>query len=37
MEMQARMEELLSDLGLFRRKVADDHDRFGIRVGRVGR
>lgn len=29
-EMQAHMEELLKDLGLFRRKVADDHDRFGI-------
>lgn len=28
-EMQARMEELLKDLGLFRRKVADDHERFG--------
>ncbi|MCJ1457671.1 Kinesin [Mycoblastus sanguinarius] len=30
MEMQARMEDLLKDLGLFRRKVADDHVRFGI-------
>ena len=29
-EMQARMEDLLKDLGLFRRKVADDHERFGI-------
>ena len=29
-EMQARMEDLLKDLGLFRRKVADDHMRFGI-------
>ena len=29
-EMQARMEELLKDLGLFRRKVADDHERFGM-------
>ena len=29
MEMQARMEDLLKDLGLFRRKVADDHVRFG--------
>lgn len=29
-EMQARMEELLKDLGLFRRKVADDHSRFGV-------
>ncbi|KAI9796105.1 MAG: Kinesin [Piccolia ochrophora] len=28
-EMQARMEELLKDLGLFRRKVRDDHARFG--------
>lgn len=28
-ETQARMEELLKDLGLFRRKVADDHHRFG--------
>ncbi|KAI9683850.1 MAG: Kinesin [Trizodia sp. TS-e1964] len=27
-EMQERMQELLSDLGLFRRKVADDHSRF---------
>lgn len=33
-EMQAHMEELLKDLGLFRRKVADDHERFGIGVGR---
>ena len=30
MEMQAGMEELLKDLGLFRRKVADDHERFGV-------
>jgi len=29
-EMQAHMEELLKDLGLFRRKVADDHERFGL-------
>ena len=29
-EMQAGMEELLRDLGLFRRKVADDHERFGV-------
>jgi len=29
-EMQGRMEELLRDLGLFRRKVADDHERFGV-------
>ena len=28
-EMQGRMEDLLKDLGLFRRKVADDHQRFG--------
>ena len=35
-EMQAHMEELLKDLGLFRRKVADDHERFGIGVGRRG-
>ena len=32
-EMQAKMEELLSDLSLFRRKVADDHERFGIGKG----
>ncbi|PGH27686.1 hypothetical protein AJ80_00701 [Polytolypa hystricis UAMH7299] len=30
MEMQACMEELLQDLNFFRRKVADDHRRFGI-------
>ncbi|KKZ66981.1 hypothetical protein EMCG_07326 [[Emmonsia] crescens] len=30
-EMQARMEELLLDLNFFRRKVADDHERFGIK------
>ena len=30
-EMQAHMEDLLKDLGLFRRKVADDHVRFGLR------
>lgn len=29
-EMQSHMEDLLKDLGLFRRKVADDHERFGI-------
>ena len=29
-EMQAHMEDLLKDLGLFRRKVADDHERFGV-------
>ena len=33
LEMQAHMEELLKDLGLFRRKVADDHERFGIGTG----
>ena len=31
LEMQSRMEDLLQDLGLFRRKVADDHERFGIK------
>ncbi|PGH03218.1 hypothetical protein AJ79_07413 [Helicocarpus griseus UAMH5409] len=30
-EMQAQMEELLLDLNFFRRKVADDHERFGIK------
>ena len=39
-EMQGRMEDLLKDLGLFRRKVADDHQRFGTgrknKNGRVG-
>lgn len=30
-EMQAKMDELLNDLGMFRRKVADDHERFGIK------
>ncbi|KAL9101291.1 MAG: hypothetical protein Q9163_003426 [Psora crenata] len=30
LEMQQKMEELLKDLGLFRRKVADDHERFGV-------
>ncbi|KAL8698638.1 MAG: hypothetical protein Q9201_006461 [Fulgogasparrea decipioides] len=30
MEMQERMEDLLKELGLFKRKVADDHERFGI-------
>ncbi|KAL9131805.1 MAG: hypothetical protein Q9217_000332 [Psora testacea] len=29
-EMQHKMEDLLKDLGLFRRKVADDHERFGV-------
>lgn len=27
-EMQGKMEELLKDLGLFKRKMADDHQRF---------
>ena len=47
-EMQAHMQELLKDLGLFRRKVADDRARFdvgglnhsayaGLRDGRDGR
>jgi hypothetical protein len=31
MEVHAHMEELLKDLGMFRRKVADDHERFGIK------
>ncbi|KAL9587435.1 MAG: hypothetical protein Q9212_000251 [Teloschistes hypoglaucus] len=29
-ETQERMEDLLKDLGLFKRKVADDHRRFGV-------
>ena len=29
-EMQEKMEDLLKDLGMFRRKVADDHQRFGV-------
>ena len=33
-EMQSHMEELLKDLGHFRRKVADDHQRFGVVTGR---
>lgn len=33
-EMQERMEDLLKDLGLFRRKVADDHERFGSGIRR---
>ena len=32
-ETQSRMEGLLKDLGLFRRKVADDHSRFRTVVG----
>lgn len=36
-EMQERMEELLKDLGLFKRKVADDHQRFGVTKGRPSR
>ena len=35
-EMQARMEELLKDLGLFRRKVKDDHGRF-VKPATAGR
>ena len=35
-EMQERMEDLLKDLGLFRRKVADDHQRFGAGRKRGG-
>ena len=34
-EMQGRMEELLKDLGLFRRKVKDDHSRFGNPLGDI--
>jgi hypothetical protein len=34
MEVQSHMEELLRDLGMFRRKVADDHERFGIKKPR---
>ena len=30
-EVQAEMEALISDIGLFRKKVAADHDMFGIR------
>ncbi|KAI9760863.1 MAG: hypothetical protein M4579_001364 [Chaenotheca gracillima] len=30
-DMHLHMEELLQDLGLFRRKVADDHGRFDLR------
>lgn len=29
-EMQMQMEALISDLGMFRKKVADDHEVFGI-------
>ncbi|KPI38311.1 Kinesin-like protein KIF1C [Cyphellophora attinorum] len=29
-EMQAEMEALIADLGLFKRRVADDHNMFGI-------
>lgn len=35
LEMQARMEDLLQDLGLFRRKVRDDKERFDL-VGTDG-
>ena len=31
-EMQAEMEALISDLGLFKRRVAADHEIFGINV-----
>jgi hypothetical protein len=31
-EMQAEMEALISDLGLFKKKVAADHEMFGINV-----
>ncbi|KAK2749465.1 Kinesin [Myotisia sp. PD_48] len=31
LEVQAEMEDLLSDLSLFRRKLADDCERFGIK------
>ncbi|KAI9860763.1 MAG: Kinesin [Trichoglossum hirsutum] len=34
-EMQNRMEELLKDIGLFRRKVADDYQRFGRPMGEI--
>lgn len=30
-EVQAEMEDLLSDLSLFKRKLADDYERFGIK------
>ena len=33
-DMQARMGELLSDLSLFRCKIADDHVRFGSQPGK---
>ncbi|KAK2754498.1 Kinesin [Arachnomyces sp. PD_36] len=36
LEMQSRMEDLLQDLGMFRRKVADDHERFGIKRQPMG-
>ena len=35
-EMQASMQALLADVGLFRRKVADDRERFGIGIGSMG-
>lgn len=31
-EMQAEMEALISDLGLFKKKVTADHEMFGINV-----
>lgn len=30
-EMEAEMEALISDLGLFRRKVLADHEAFGVK------
>ncbi|KAL8822430.1 MAG: hypothetical protein Q9191_006836, partial [Dirinaria sp. TL-2023a] len=36
-EMQSQMEDLLMDLNLFRKKVADDHVRFGKRKRSGGR
>ncbi|ETI21505.1 hypothetical protein G647_07852 [Cladophialophora carrionii CBS 160.54] len=32
MEMQAEMEALISDLGMFKKKIAADHETFGIGV-----
>jgi len=34
-EMQNRMEDLLKDLGMFRKKVADDQRRFGSPLGEI--
>lgn len=36
LEMQARMEDLLKDLGLFKRKVRDDRERFAGGVAATG-